>query len=56
MKIKANTYAVIHNTSGEVQEATITRQQARQIKAEYEHYNPGEKFSIIQYTVAKKVR
>lgn len=56
MRVKPQTYAVIHNASGEVQEATVTREQARLCKKEYERYNPGEKFSIIQYAAVKKVR
>lgn len=56
MKVKSQTYAVIHNASGEVQEATVTREQARSCKKEYERFNPGQKFSIIQYVANKKIR
>lgn len=56
MKVKSQTYAVIHNASGEVVETTITRDMARQVKRNCEYFNPGVKFSIMQYTVSKKVR
>lgn len=50
------TYAVIEKSSGLTLEATTTRQEAREIKREFESYNSGNKFQIVQYTRSKVVR
>lgn len=50
------TYAVIEKATGLTLEATTTRQEAREIKREFESYNSGNKFQIVQYTRSKVVR
>lgn len=50
------TYAVVEKTSGTIIEATTTREEARQAKREFEAYNSGNKFQIVQFVMNKVVR
>jgi hypothetical protein len=50
------TYAIIEKQSGLTLEATTTQEEARQIKREFESYNSGNKFQIVQFVKNKVVR
>lgn len=50
------TYAVIEKATGLTLEATTTREAAREIKREFESYNSGNQFQIVQFVKSKVVR
>lgn len=50
------TYAIIEKESGLTLEATTTRQEARNIKRDFEAYGSGNKFQIVQFVRGKVVR
>ena len=50
------TYAVIEKATGLTLQATTTREDAREIKREFESYNSGNTFQIVQYIRSKVVR
>lgn len=50
------TYAVIEKGTGLTLEATTTREHAREIKREFESYNSGNTFQIVQCVQTKVVR
>ena len=50
------TYAVIEKNTGLTLEATTTRESARELKREFEAYNSGNTFQIVQFVKGKVVR
>jgi len=50
------TYAVIEKATGLTLEATTTREAACEIKREFESYNSGNTFQIVQCVQSKVVR
>lgn len=50
------TYAVVEKATGLTLEATTTRGSAREIKREFESYNSGNTFQIVQFVKSKVVR
>lgn len=49
-------YAVIEKATGLTLQATTTREAAREIKREFESYNSGNTFQIVQCVQTKVVR
>jgi glycogen synthase len=50
------TYAVVEKATGLTLEATTTREEARAVKREFETYNSGNQFQIVQFVKSKVVR
>jgi len=55
-KMSNFTYAVVEKATGLTLQATTTRESARELKREFESYNSGNTFQIVQFTKSKVVR